>query len=273
MRLSILTRGLDEALIGGVAELAESVDGPVPADSSGIVGFLGRRLPAVNFTLPADSVRGDVLIPRYYDPDIEAGLARFDAECDIKTIGELVAAGLLHLQTGDEVGKLAYGGGDIPFIRTSDFANWELKHDPKQRVAREVFEEYSARQDAKYGDILLVRDGTYLVGATTIVGEVDPPFLFSGGIYRIRCLDPAVLSPYLLLALLNTDIVLRQMRAKQFTRDVIDTLGQRVNEVALPIPKNTETCAWIARKVSELVLRRVELRREALTLGTLLEGK
>lgn len=48
------------------------------------------------------------------------------------------------------------------------------------------------------------------------------------------------LDPYLLLALLNCPIVKRQMRAKQFTRDVIDTLGKRIFEVILPVAKDKQ---------------------------------
>ncbi|MEN8133097.1 MAG: hypothetical protein ABFS45_23550, partial [Pseudomonadota bacterium] len=52
-----------------------------------------------------------------------------------------------------------YGTGTIPFIRTSDFSNWEIKHDPKQGVSEEIYEQYAESQNVKEGDILLVRDG------------------------------------------------------------------------------------------------------------------
>ena len=41
--------------------------------------------------------------------------------------------------TGIEIGKMAYGTGDIPFIRTSDISNWELKNDPKQNISEEIY--------------------------------------------------------------------------------------------------------------------------------------
>ena len=69
----------------------------------------------------------------------------------------------MECETGIEVGKMAYGTGEIPFIRTSDIVNWGLKFDPKQGVSEEIYRD--EKQDVKENDILLVRDGTYLVGS------------------------------------------------------------------------------------------------------------
>ena len=55
--------------------------------------------------------------------------------------------------------------------------------------------------------------------------------LFSGGINRIRS-KASEFDPYLLLALLNSTTVRQQIRNRQFTRDVIDTIGRRLREVS-----------------------------------------
>lgn len=80
------------------------------------------------------------------------------------------------------------------------------------------------------------------------------------------------LAPYLLLSLLNGPIVKRQMRAKQFTRDVIDTLGKRIFEVILPIPKDKNLRERIARETQETVLARVALRNKAKRISLDVEG-
>ena len=89
--------------------------------------------------------------------------------CDLVTIAELVEDGVLSLASGDEPGKMAYGTGTIPFVRTSDFANWEIKHDPKQGVSEQIYNAYATKEDVQAEDILLVRDGTYLIGNTCII--------------------------------------------------------------------------------------------------------
>jgi type I restriction enzyme M protein len=90
-------------------------------------------------------------------------------------IGDLVEQGTLSVDTGVEVGKMAYGTGKIPFIRTSDLSNWEIKADFKHGVSLEIYEEFKGSADVQPGDILFVRDGTYLIGTTAIVTESDVP--------------------------------------------------------------------------------------------------
>lgn len=121
-------------------------------------------------------------------------------------------------------------------------------------------------------DIFIVRDGTYLVGASAIVTQYDPEMLYAGGLYKIRTKQTETLDPYLLLALLNTPIVRRQMRAKQFTRDIIDTLGRRIFEVVIPLPKDTRARETIADVTRQTIETRGRLRDEARQLVLALEG-
>ncbi len=111
-----------------------------------------------------------------------------------------------------------------------------------------------------------------LVGTTCILTEHDTRILYCGGLYKIRIKKKDQLDPYLFLALLNCPIVKRQMRAKQFTRDVIDTLGKRIFEVILPIPKDRGLRERIARETQETVLARVALRNKAKQISLDVEG-
>jgi hypothetical protein len=54
--------------------------------------------------------------------------------------------------------------------------------------------------------------------------------------------------------------VKRQIRAKQFTADIIDTVGNRYRELVLPVPKNKSVAARIEREVKDLVTERSPLR-------------
>jgi type I restriction enzyme M protein len=165
---------------------------------------------------------------------------------------------------------MAYGTGRIPFVRTSDITNWELKGDPKQNVSEEIYATY--RQDVMAGDIFVVRDGTYLVGTSCILTKEDTKILYCGGLYKLRVEQPDVLDPYLLLAVLNTPIVRRQMRAKQFTRDIIDTLGKRLFEVILAIPKQLRLREKIVLEVRNVIETRAKLRDRTKRLALEIEG-
>ena len=212
------------------------------------------------FWTSASRVSNRIYLPKYYAPAIEDELRQLAVSCDCVSIGELVEGGVLSAETGDEIGKMAYGTGTRPFVRTSDLANWEIKYDPKQGVSDDIFEEYSQKQDVRVGDVLLVRDGTYLVGTSGIVTRHDARLIYCGGIYRLRVLNESTMDCWLLLALLNSYIVKRQLRSKQFTRDVIDTLGKRLMEVVLPVPKSHAVRQQLSERIAEIVLSRGEAR-------------
>ena len=95
--------------------------------------------------------------------------------------------------------------------------------------------------------------------------------LYSGGVIRIRCLDPG-LHPVLLLALLNTQIARQQMRSFQFTRDVIATLGKRVDEIILPIPRSSSLRQAIVDEVGTSLTLRADLRSQSRALGDAIES-
>lgn len=210
-------------------------------------------------------ITDSVWLPKYYDAEVARELDSLRDTCELRSIGDLIEAGELTARSGCEPGKLAYGSGDIPFIRTSDFSNWELAGESKQGVSEAVYEEFSDRQFVA-NDILFVRDGTYLVGSSCIVTALDRPGLYSGGVVRLR-VEKDFGSAFLLLALLNSHVVKRQMRARQFTRDVIDTLGQRYLSVKLPIPKDARLRSELSSLAEQTVLRRVKARDQIRNLS------
>ena len=223
------------------------------------------------FTLPASRLQESNFIPKYHAPDIQARLANLSAKYNLIPLSELVSRKILSWSTGIEVGKMAYGTGAVPFIRTSDISNWELKGDPKQGVSDAIYED--KKQDVQAHDIFIVRDGTYLVGTSAILTERDTKILYCGGMYKLRIRQPDKLDPYLLLALLNTPIVRRQMRSKQFTRDIIDTLGKRLFEVVLPLPKDARLRKRIGKETREVIETRASLRDRAKAIALEIEGE
>ena len=204
--------------------------------------------------------------------ELDAYLLSLSKTHDLVPIKSFFESKALSVETGIEIGKMAYGTGPIPFVRTSDMSNWEIKADFKHGVSQAIYEELKNHVDVRAGDVLMVRDGTYLIGTTAIVTESDVPMLFQSHIYRFRVLDANKMDPWLFFACLNTPVVKRQMRAKQFTQDMIDTLGKRIFEVVLPIPKDKGLRERIARETQETVLARVALRNKAKQISLDVEG-
>jgi type I restriction enzyme M protein len=224
----------------------------------------------LGFKTRISALKKDNFIAKYYDPKLQADLKALGKTHELISLEQLVDQKILSWNTGIEVGKMAYGTGTISFVRTSDISNWELKGDPKQGVSEAIYEDN--KQDVQAHDIFIVRDGTYLVGTSAILTAQDTKILYCGGMYKLRVRQPEKLDPFLLLALLNTPIVRRQMRSKQFTRDIIDTLGKRLFEVVLPLPKDAKLRKRIADETRNVIETRASLRDRAKAIALEIEG-
>jgi type I restriction enzyme M protein len=227
----------------------------------------------LGYYLSSKRVRKQIMVPKYYNPEIDEALKALTPTHDLQTLGSLVDDGTISITTGTEIGKMAYGTGTIPFIRTSDLSNWEIKADFKHGVSEDLYNDTKKQCDVQDGDILMVRDGTYLIGTAAFVTKNDLPMLFQSHLFRIRVLKPERLNPYLLFVCLYAPIVKAQIRAKQFTQDIIDTLGNRVLELVLPVPNDQATREHLISRAQEIIDRRATYRDEASQLPFKLQGK
>jgi type I restriction enzyme M protein len=217
----------------------------------------------LGFTIEFSRAEEAILIPSYYDPEIQKRLKEFGNQgYDLLTLSELVKRKVISIKRGNEVGSRYYGMGAIPFVRTSDIVNWEIKIDPVKSIPEEIYNEYKHRQDIKENDILLIADGTFLIGRTAIVTKLDTKIVIQSHIRRIRCLKTEILDPYVLMYLLNTDIVQRQMRAKTFVQATISTIGNRLNEIVLPIPKDKEIMKKIKAQIGSIIELKMTAREK-----------
>lgn len=228
--------------------------------------FLNGRLSEesnLGYTVSFSDIENNILSPRYYNPDIKNSLNSIKDTHDIVRFGDLVDSGAIEVKTGNEVGKLAYGTGTIPFLRTSDISNWEIKLDPKHGVSEEIYQTYKSKQDLRECDILMVKDGTYLIGTCAMVSKYDTKIVYQSHLYKIRVNDSQVISPYILLAALSAEPVQRQIKSKRFTQDIIDSLGSRIYDLVLPIPKDVNLRIRIENSVQKAIEARIEARELA----------
>ena len=212
-------------------------------------------------------IRSQIYVPKYYDPRLRSAAARLRGTHELIRIGDLAESGELDVTTGVEPGKMAYGTGPIPFIRTSDISNWEIKADPKHCVSEAIYHQHLPKCEVLPGDVLMVRDGTYLVGTSAMITEHDGPLLFQSHILRLRLTDEATIGRYLFFACLNSEFVAQQVRALQFTQDIIDTLGNRIREVELAVPLDSADRARLTGTVREIIEERARLRSMSAALA------
>ncbi|MEJ2248378.1 MAG: N-6 DNA methylase [Candidatus Lokiarchaeota archaeon] len=199
------------------------------------------------FKLKFSKIKRNIFIPSYYI-GVEKVLYNFreDKNYDVLQIHDLAKKGIIYTNSrgyiprGDEIGSSVYGLGKIPFVRTSELENWGINLDTNKKTSEEVYEQYKLKQQIEEGDILIVKDGgPNLIGKTAFVTEIDTKIIIQSHIYQIKVLKNEFgIDPYLLLYLLNLDIVKRQIEAITFVQGTLASIGNRIMELSLPIPKS-----------------------------------
>lgn len=229
-----------------------------------VARFHGKKKSGDRFGFWIDSIANNIYIPEYYSPEIDSELLHLkkSGNFDLVSIGSLLSRQIIEIRRGNEVGSKFYGTGTVPFVRTTDIVNWEIKIDTVKKVSDKIYRLYRASQDVRVGDILLVSDGTFLIGRSAMVMEQDCKIIIQSHIKKIRVVDDAQINPYYLFYLLNTDIVRRQIEAKTFVQATISTLGKRLLEVVLPICKDKGTVNRISDDIKNIVAARTKLRKE-----------
>jgi len=222
----------------------------------------------LGFSVDASCLKANILIPDYYIPAMsEDPLPRRDSSLyEQVSIQSLVEEGVITIKRGNEVGSQFYGRGDVPFVRTTDIVNWEIKVDPVKCIPEEIYRLYANRQDLRVNDILFVNDGTFLIGRSAMVTELDVKIVIQSHVRRIRAVDTARLDPYLLFYLLNTKVVRKQIEAKTFIQATISTLGNRLCEVYLPMPRDVGRRKRWAAEMKSIIKDKVKLRRRSIKI-------
>lgn len=224
-------------------------------------GFKNSNL---GFLINRTQITNNVLAPRSYVFGIQNDEELRETHTMI-SIGQLIDEKVLEVTTGNEVGKLAYGTGNIPFIRTSDISNWEIKSEPKHLLSEEIYESLAGKQDVQEGDILMVKDGSYLIGTCAMITKYDTRMVYQSHLYKIRVAEDNIynLDRYYLLAVLSSEYIRQQIFAKTFSQDIINSLGDRLKELIIPIAKDSNHVKHIAGMVKKTINERIAARELA----------
>lgn len=210
------------------------------------------------------SLVSDILVPRYYDPRILRDIRHMQKSGNavMTSISKFVEQGQLEvLGVPSSASSENYDlHGNIRFVRTSDISSYEIAAQTQINVSQETYDEYKATQNMRQGDILFVKDGDSKIGATAILlDEEDTKILVQTHFRKLRA--RAGLDPFLLLGLLDTPIVKRQVRQRVFSQSTLRTIGNRIYELQLPVPADKKRRENFARLVRQLVMERRAARR------------
>jgi type I restriction enzyme M protein len=180
-------------------------------------------------------LQGEYLVPRYHSGKHRRVTGEpIVATAAWTTLGELVQGGWLELRKGHEVGSDAYGTGDVPFVRTSDIANLEVNTDPTNAVSEDVYRRYAPQQALAPGDILMVADGRYRIGAVAMLDEDSTRCVVQSHLLILSSAS-ASLDPVALIFALVRPAVRMRIRDLVFVQSTLGTLGPRALEIPVPL--------------------------------------
>ena len=203
----------------------------------------------------------EYIVPRYYARGVPASKEERQLVdgAPMCRLADLVESGVLGIRKGHEVGGAAYGTGDIPFVRTSDLSNFEIRSDPTRSVSQEVYEKYRTQQDLSAGDILMVIDGRYRIGTTAVLTDNNYHCVVQSHIGIIKAFKPSILDPYELLFALNLPFVKMRIRSLVFVQSTLGTLGKRLLELEIPMLRREGPWSMRVKEFQSILDRRDRL--------------
>jgi type I restriction enzyme M protein len=222
----------------------------------------------LGFIIPREEITENIYIPESYKPEIKEKLnsIKKSKKYTLTKFSELVENGTLQIKRGNEIGSQYYGTGKIPFVRTTDIVNWEIKMDTVKSVAEEIYEKYKRQQDIRENDILFVNDGTFLIGRCSMVTHLDLKCIIQSHLRKIRVLNNEHINAYYLFYLLNSNFVQQQIEVKTFVQATLSTLGNRIMEIDLPIHKDKNEIERISEEVKEIIYSKAKFRQKSIIL-------
>jgi len=178
----------------------------------------------------------DLWTPAYSYPLYVNTLKAIQNKLKTIPLGEITT-----VKRGDEVGSDNYNkyldkkNNDVPFIRTSDFVNYEADQFPDFYIPEEIYKEL--KQDIKAGDVLFTKDGK--IGMTAMVTGSDK-IIIASGLVRLRLKNDAKkydLTPeylFLILSLKETGLY-PAIRRTVIASTIPHLREERLKEIEIPI--------------------------------------
>ncbi len=234
---------------------------PYPNDFQEIGSGFNNRVSGSRFWQTVKVTDPYYLVPRYYDTSPVQELTHESNRLGARLIslGEMIKQRYIRIRKGHEVGAEAYGTGNIPFVRTSDIANYEVSIDPTRSVSEEFYQKYAKQQRLSPGDILMVSDGRYRIGRTAILHPHNYRCVVQSHIKIISVMPQSPIQAIELLYLLNLPMVQHQIRNLVFIQSTLGTLGKRLQQVLIPLPERTSEWEKTIQEFHSLVERRALL--------------
>jgi len=202
----------------------------------------------------SDLRKNDLWTPILYNPKFIKIEKEIEKKWPVKKIGVI-----FDDKKGNEVGSENYNNfifknkDDVPFIRTSDFGNYQIDFDPDYHVDKKIFDEL--KQNLKFGDILFTNDGK--IGEVSIV--TNPKIgIIQSHIKKLTVKKGVTIDPfYVFIPLILDEIGKAQVKKFTLIQSTIPTIAKRIKEIKIPIIDKDSM-----EHISKLIQKAFQLKHE-----------
>lgn len=207
--------------------------------------------------IAAEEVSTRTAVPVYYDQrfteEFEEALASdplFEGFTS-KTVGEMVADGLLELRGGHGSPSQEQRVGDVPYIKVSDLRAGTVNINPTNRVPRAVAEKQfwkGPSSGLKPFDLISPERTSKNIGDFCVLMPGQENVVVTKEVIIARPGPNATFDPFYLLWAFTLKVVRAQWKRVVFMQTNREDVGKRYLEIRVPVPPTSEVAADVSAR-------------------------
>jgi type I restriction enzyme M protein len=221
------------------------------------------------FTVDIKDIKENIYVPRYYW-DKKIKWLKEDAKklnLELVSVKELMDRGVITKFRGHGAPPSEFKGkGEVPYVRAADIVGWELYRNSTAMVPLEVYKKVKGNGvDLKPKDIVFVKEGSYRIGSVAMVSPFDTGILLNHHSIVFRVIDDKNkygINPFYLLYLFSHELTQKQLYNKVMIDTTLPNIGNRWEELLLPIAKNPNEREKITQKIEHAFTKKWEAQKE-----------
>ncbi len=211
------------------------------------------------FMIDVNEIINELYVPRYYWKKKIESLQQEAKEQDLEFVQakELINKGIIKVFRGYGSPPSEYKGrGDVPYVRADDIVGWELNKSPLSMVPIEIYQRVKGKKfDLKPKDIVFVKEGSYRIGSVAMVSPYDTEILLNHHSFVFRVINENNqygIDAYYLLYLFSHNLTQKQLYNKIMIDTTLPNIGNRWQELYLPVSKDKKVVKEIKEKVKDM---------------------
>lgn len=211
------------------------------------------------FVVDVKDLKNHIFVPRYYWKKRIEKIEKAGEKLDLEfvPVKELIDKEIVAHFSGHGSPPAKFKGrGEIPYVRVADIVNWDVYKNPTALIPEKVY--FSTKGngvDLQERDILFVRRGSYRIGSVAMVSPFDKKVLLTREISVFRVVKEKNewdINPYYLIYLFSHKLTQQQLYNKIFIDTTLPNIGDRWQDLLLPISKDRKERDKITSRVKEV---------------------